>query len=184
MVTWPKESDCTKAGNAATKGNFAGDGCMPSPRQATLPKVGNIAKEGNFATKSACAKGGVIAEEGNYAKGGDFTKEVELAENSDLAVDGVFTDESNFLSVVTLPRKDVIPPRKGILPDGNFETVLRWPPSLREASAKEATSPQKRASKQTRPASASCGKNRLICCVGHGKKFCGRHRNNFLCWTN
>jgi hypothetical protein len=43
--------------------NFAGDGCLPSPRQSTLLKLANIAKDSNCATKGACAEGGVIAKD-------------------------------------------------------------------------------------------------------------------------
>jgi hypothetical protein len=91
-----KQKQLRQGGQCYHERNFAGDGCLPSPRQSTLLKLANIAKDGNCATRDACAKGGVIAKEGNYAKGCNFTKEVKLVEGSNLAGNGNFADDSNF----------------------------------------------------------------------------------------
>ncbi len=52
-----------RGGKCYHEENFAGDGCLPSPRQSTLLKLANIAKDGNFATKGAYAEGVVIAKD-------------------------------------------------------------------------------------------------------------------------
>ncbi len=64
-----KGKQLRQGGQGYHEENFAGDGCLPSPRQLTLLKFVNNAKDGNCATKGACAKGGVIAKDGKPCQG-------------------------------------------------------------------------------------------------------------------
>ena len=64
-----KGKQLRQGGQGYHEENFAGDGCLPSPRQSTLLKLANIAKDSNCATKGACAKGGVITKDGKLRQG-------------------------------------------------------------------------------------------------------------------
>jgi hypothetical protein len=64
-----KGKQLRQGGQGYHEENFAGDGCLPSPRQSTLLKLASIAKDGNCATKGACAEGGVIAKDGKPRQG-------------------------------------------------------------------------------------------------------------------